>query len=322
MADDSACTIERTDPRLADQEVRYLVSNVKCKLRLPTVEKKRSSVYTTPEGEGKYVMFAAVAVTDKQLLLDVQRVGKDEAGKQYLCILYDNPLFSELGLQFDAQHLNIILPDAGRFLGEAGKLGVADDAEVGIMLTLQEAPDIAMFVNGVLRDLAGNNCIITEDDPRLEGHRVEFLLNSMKVKLLMDSPTRRSSVYATPEAASRHLVFAALAVTEQKIILDVTWAQKDPSPRNYLNLDYTSELFREVVVDFVNSDLTSELRIKLPHASRFINAAADLGVPDDATITMFIDTWKAPDIAMLVSRKSGRRASVGRSESKGTKTDQ
>jgi len=309
------CVIKADDPRLAGQTVEFHLNNMKCRLRMESLKEtdtRRTSVYETPKEKGKYAVYAAICVTNEKLLLDVKRADKDTEPKQYLCISYRDELFKELVLEFSTDprncQLSFVLPEASRFLGQtSSELGVNEKASVTVYMSTPKAPDVAMYVNGAIKCLLGDDCSIGDKDPRLADQKVAFLLNSMKCRLQVEDTSsggKRSSVYGTPDAPSRHTVFAALALTEQKIILDVKWLKEDATSKQYLFLNYEDKLCCDLGLEYTNDQVNSHLVITLPNAGQFLGPSiSDLGVVDNSTVKIFVDTWKAPDLVMFVKQK-------------------
>jgi len=80
----------------------------------------------------------------------------------------------------------------------------------------------------------------------------------------------------------------------------------DAAATEYLCISYKDELCRELDLQYKNdlSRSMSHLILVLPDAGRFFStSAANLQVPEHATIRVIIDTYKAPDIAMFVRQR-------------------
>merc|ERR1719181_1145013 len=133
------------------------------------------------------------------MILDLQRDGKDDKPKEYLNIVYRDDLFQELQLEYGNSkktgHLVCVLPDAEKFI-KADDLGLTANTTVKVTLDTYKAPDVAMYVQRILHRNMGDNCVIADDDPRLAGQDVPFLLNSIKCRLQILNATdgKRSSI--------------------------------------------------------------------------------------------------------------------------------
>lgn len=112
--------------------------------------------------EKTHVIFAALAVTDRCIIMDLKRPKKDKEQMQYLCVSYDDPLAKAVSLSYnhDAEgcHLSILLPNAKQFLKRtSGKeVKMPDDATVRVDMLTSRAPDICLHVQGKL-DPAANS---------------------------------------------------------------------------------------------------------------------------------------------------------------------
>jgi hypothetical protein len=269
------------------------------------------------ETPAKYTVHAALAVTNEKFLLDVQRADKDglkdATPKQYVCVAYTDELFCKMELQYSNcdlhTYLVISLPNAEQFLGPtAGDLGVPAQSTVKIIITIAEAPDIAMHINRTMTTIRAQKCSIDAEDPRLAGQQVVYLLNSMPCRLKMNTGGggKRSSIYDTHETESKHVVYAAMAVTEDKMLLDVQRIRVDLKPIEYFCVEYKNDLCGELGLVASNAEEgESQLQIKIPGAERFLgqSSAMELGAPAGSSVEVVINTWKAPDIALHVKRK-------------------
>jgi len=323
MAEAPPCFIAAEDPRLQGQQVAFSLANMKCKLNISNSQAgrpqtfARSSMIGTVDVEATRQVVAALVVTGEKLMLDLLRVGKDDAPKEYLCVGYQDNLFLELGLEFSNDkkscHLVFNLPDAGRFL-KAAELNIPEQSTIRIVLETYQAPDVAAYVNKVLLSMgvgvAGDDCVIKEGDARLEGQQVAFCLNNMKCRMQITAGGhagnggKRCSVYSTPEAGGTRQAYAAIAVTDEKFIMDLKRVGKDDVPNEYFCCPYSAVLCKDIGLQHSNDAVNSHLQITLPDASRFFGASkGDLDVPQGTTIQVMLDTWMAPDICMFVKHK-------------------
>lgn len=326
----AGCAIAESDARLFGQTVVFQFNGLRCRLIVASEgagEGRRGSVYERDGISSKYIVYAALVVTNERFLLDVQRLDKDglkdATPKQYVCLAYADALFCKMQLEYsnDERHtyLVITLPDAEQFLGlAAGDLGVPAKSTVKIVITIAQAPDIAVHINRTMTSIAAQNCSMKADDPRLAGQQVVHLLNSMPCSLTMTTigAGKRSSIYDTLDGPSKYVVYAALAVTEEKVLLDVQRLRMDLKPIEYLCIDFQNELCREIGLEFTNAEDDSQLQITIPGAERFLgpSSARELGAPDGSCVQVVIKTWKAPDIVLHIKRKLGVRSLSSRIE--------
>jgi len=325
MQEGSSCIIDQNDPRLAGQQVAFLLESMRCRLLIDTSAAgagRRSSVYEEESAAtpAKYRVYAALAVTDQKFLLVVQRFSqeglKDHVPHEYVHLAFTDQSFTKMFLEYSNEerhtYLGITLPNAEQFLGPSTthELGVPENSTVKIIITTYKAPDIAMHINRLMTSIAAEQCSIHTTDARLAGQKVVYLLNSVACRLRIDSmgTGKRSSVYETQDTASQYVVYAALAATEEKLIVDVMRLRKDSRPIEYLCAHFTNPLWKDVDLSFANNEETSQLVITLPGAERWLGpmAASQLELPPQSCIRVFIDTWKAPDIAMHVKARIGR----------------
>jgi len=318
--DASWCVIEENDKRLEGEKVAYHLNRMKCRLQITSGRARGSILEEKPAEDGtaagpaKSTVSAALVVTEDKLILDLKREGKGDNSKEYLSIPYGDALFQELGMEYGnskkTSHLIFILPDARRFL-KAEELGIEGNTHIKVTMDTYKAPDVAMHVQRILHKSMGDNCIIKEEDERLAGQEVAYVLNSMQCRLQCGAGEsggsaakgRRSSILGTVDAPAERTIFAALAVTKEKLVLDLKRAGVPDAPKEYLCIAYDDPLCREVGLEHSSDAVTSRLCIILPDARRFFKTSAgDLDVPAKATIKVFMDTWKAPDIVMHVKQ--------------------
>lgn len=325
----SRCEILESDQRLSKQNIAFLLDNLPCTLTVadcPDSEqkhvagKKRGSVYATATLPSKHTVLAALAITDDRVLIDILRLGRDDKPIQYICANYQDRIIQEINLTYtgDQQnpHLTLQLQNAGELLGEASAgLEIADESTVTITLHTWKAPDIALYVNRLLK--LGGECNIDDQDPRLQGQNVLFLRNNMTCRLMTIAKSStgrvRGSMYGTLEAPSTRIVRAALAITNEKLLLDLKRIEKDDESREYVCLPFTSSLMEVVSVDFSNEVCCSRLSIDFPDMARFLtDPTSEFGVEGNTTVKVLLETWQAPDIAMYLKSQgmtSSRRPS-------------
>lgn len=265
-------------------------------------------------------IFAALAVTKEKFIMDIKRAGVEDPPKEYLCISYDDALCREVGLHHSndavTSRLAIVLPNANRFFKQSpGNLSVGENDTVKIFMDTWKAPDIVMFVKQALnagsKTSQDDSCAIGPDDARLSGDIVVFSLNSIKCRLQISEggQSTRSSILGSADRKATKDVCAALCVTEGKLLLDLKRAGTDDAPKEYLCMSYTDELCREVGLEYSNDARDSHLVVVLPDANRFFKKSqGDLDIPAGSTIRVYMDTWKAPDIAMYVKQKLRKAA--------------
>mmetsp|Transcript_96375 Transcript_96375/g.171294 ORF Transcript_96375/g.171294 Transcript_96375/m.171294 type:complete len:489 (-) Transcript_96375:173-1639(-) len=314
--------IKPTDPRISGETTKFNLSNLKCRLEISagtsngasSGQAKRGSVYmSTQDDKSVFTVLAALAITETKVVLDVKRIEKDAKPLEYLNLSLQNELCKEARVEFSNEVTNgrlvLTLPDARRFLGDVPSFAAPEGSTAKVYLDTFQAPDIAMLLTskgipGV--SSSGIDCLIKPEDSRLADEIVVFLLNSMKCRLQLVVATpggKRGSIYEMVDAPSSHSVFAALAVTESKILLDMQRSKKDPHPQEYLQIDYKDALCKDIGFEFANSTHTNHLLITLPDATRFLNKAGSFEVPPNSTVKIYMDSWKAPDISMYVKQK-------------------
>jgi len=321
-----ACIIDPKDPRLASQEIAFLVNGMKCRLQVNKTSADaeeqasaspkrpaRSSILETGEAAATNEVTAALAVTKEKLVLDLQKAGSEP--KEYLSVSYKDALFNELRLEYGNSkknsHLIFILPDAGRFL-KAAELNIPGKSSIKIIMDTYKAPDVAMHVQRILHKNMGDNCVIKEDDQRIAGEEVPFLLNSMKCRLQSHEGSigyngARSSILGTADVPAQRTVFAALAVTSTKLVLDLKRAGVAHEPKEYLCIPYKDALFQEVGLEYSNDPVNSHLGIILPDAKRFFNSD-ELSLPEKCNVKIYMHTYKSPDIVMYVKQQRNAAA--------------
>jgi len=60
----------------------------------------------------------------------------------------------------------------------------------------------------------------------------------------------------------------------------------------------------DVGLEYTNDALGSNLVVTLPKAMRFLGSSvSDLGVSENSTVKVFMESWKAPDVVMHVKQK-------------------
>lgn len=324
------CEVLGSDQRLSKQNVAFLLNNLPCTLTIAdgpdsdqkhVAGEKRGSVYSTAALPSKHTVLAALAVTDDRLLIDILRLGKDDKPIQYMCASYQDPIMQEINLAYtgDQQNprLTLTLQSAGEHLGEASPgLDLPDQSTVAITLHTWKAPDVALYVNRLLK--LGGECNIDAQDPRLQGENVLFLRNNMTCRLMTIAKSStggvRRSMYGTLEAPSTRIVRAALAITKEKLLLDLKRIEKDDESREYVSLPFTSSLIQAVTADFSNEVCCSRLSLDFPDMARFLTDpnSSEFGVEGNTTVKVMLETWQAPDIAMHLKSRgmtSSRRPS-------------
>eukprot|EP00928_Gymnodinium_smaydae_P010659 TRINITY_DN14020_c0_g2_i1.p1 TRINITY_DN14020_c0_g2~~TRINITY_DN14020_c0_g2_i1.p1 ORF type:complete len:503 (+),score=77.48 TRINITY_DN14020_c0_g2_i1:58-1509(+) len=322
----SRCIITEQDPRLEGQEVVFHLNSMKCSLDMgmqtaeaaPVGRSKRSSIIGTIEAPARRTVFAALVVTREKMLLDLKKEGDNELQKEYLCISFNDELCKAVGLEHvhDAESSRLVLglPNASTYFARSpGNLDVPPGASIQVFMHTWKAPDIVMYVKHQISAVAelsgtlgGSDCFFDQNDPRLLGQEVAFLLNNMKCHLQISvapgGGPSRSSILGTETAPAARVVFAALAITDEKLMLDLKRVGKDDAPKEYLNIAFANDLAKEISLEYWNDQVDSHLVIVLPDAGRFFQST-DLDVPEHSLIKVYIRTWKAPDIAMFVRRK-------------------
>lgn len=307
------CVVTEDDSRLAGQEVAFHLNSLRCRMQIAAAgggSGKRSSIVGTADAPAERSVFAALVVTKEKLVLDLKRAGTEDPPKEYLCISYQEELCREVGLEYknDAvnSHLILTLPSAKRFFHTSpGALDLPEDCTLKVFIDTWKAPDIVMHVKHQLK-VGGapkaETCEIVADDSRLASQNVEFILNNMKCRVQSSAEEKkRSSIIGTVERPATDKVLAALAVSDQKLVIDLKRIGAAESAMEYLQVAYTDAIFQDLSVEYKNDDRDSHLIVVLKNAGKFFkDSKNNIDVPEDATVRVYMDTWKAPDIAMFV----------------------
>mmetsp|Transcript_22774 Transcript_22774/g.43780 ORF Transcript_22774/g.43780 Transcript_22774/m.43780 type:complete len:175 (+) Transcript_22774:113-637(+) len=158
---------------------------------------------------------------------------------------------------------------------------------------------------------AKEECVIKLDDKRLDGHTVWFDVNNLQCKLEIIAESAPAGGTGSQGLGPRQslasvfsdveTIWAAIVVTDKMMLLDCKRPKKDTVQQQYLMVEYTDPLCKEVDLSFTQEAEGPHLSVMLPYAKQFLKQSGqNLKMPDNATLRVDMMTWKAPDICMHV----------------------